>query len=228
MFREMSIGKSRFKIAIVLILIGVILRTLLHNNLPSSPSIYININGIVQPMFMLDLFFLVALISLLSGLLLGSYYTFLVPMAIMIITDIIIGNNWILIFTWSGFAMLGLIGYLMKSRDILKIERIPTILGAGVGGVLLYDIWTNFGVWLGGWYSYNFDGLVLCYTMALPFMFWHLLSTTIAISLTIIPIVYLKEHGLRLPEFSIKPYEKKLPFIASALLMVAAIFSVLI
>lgn len=222
-------NKNRIGLALILVVIGTVLRVLLHNNLPSSPSIYISLGGVTQPMFILDLFFVVAIISLLSGLLLGGYYTFIVPISVMIITDLIIGNNWILLFTWSGFAILGVIGYLLKTKNGLTIERIPRILGVGVLGILLYDIWTNFGVWLQGFgYAHTFQGLVLCYIYALPFMFWHLLSTTLAITVVIIPIVYLKERQISLPEFSIHPFEKKTTIAIPAVLMVLAIISVLV
>jgi len=221
-------NKNRLMIAIFLITIGSIIRVLLHNNLPGSPSIYITINGITQPMFMLDLFFVVALISLISGLLLGGYYTFIVPISIMIITDLILGNNWILLFTWSGFAIIGLIGYLLKTKKNLTVIHIPRIFGVGIGAILLYDIWTNFGTWLGGWYSHTWEGLALCYTKALPFMFWHLLSTTIAMTLVIVPIVYLKEHKFTIPDFQIKPFEKKISMAIPAILMLLALLGLLV
>ena len=221
-------NKKRIMLAILLIAIGSIARVLLHNNLPGSPSLYITINGITQPMFMLDLFFVVAIISLISGLLLGGYYTFIVPISVMIITDLVIGNNWILLFTWSGFAILGLIGYFLKKKKSLTIKHVPRILGVGIGGILLYDIWTNFGTWLGGWYTHTWAGLALCYTRALPFMFWHLLSTTIAMVLIIVPIIYLKEHKLTIPEFQIKPLENKISIAIPAALMVLALISLLV
>ena len=221
-------NKNRLMIAIFLITIGSIIRVLLHNNLPGSPSIYITINGITQPMFMLDLFFVVALISLISGLLLGGYYTFIVPISIMIITDLILGNNWILLFTWSGFAIIGLIGYLLKTKKNLTVIHIPRIFGVGIGAILLYDIWTNFGTWLGGWYSHTWEGLALCYIKALPFMFWHLLSTTIAMTLVIVPIVYLKEHKFTITDFQIKPFEKKISMAIPAILMLLALLGLLV
>ncbi len=221
-------NKNRLMLAVFLITIGSIIRVFLHNNLPGSPSIYITINGVTQPMFMLDLFFVIALISIISGLLLGGYYMFIVPISIMVITDAILGNNWILLFTWSGFAILGLIGYMLKTKKSLTLRHTPRILGAGIGGILLYDIWTNFGTWLGGWYTHTWEGLALCYTRALPFMFWHLLSTTIAITLVIVPIIYLKEHNVTIPDFQIKPLEKKISIAAPVVLMVIALISLIV
>jgi hypothetical protein len=228
MIKNILENKNRLMIAGFLITIGSIIRVVLHNNLPGSPSIYITINGITQPMFMLDLFFVIALISLVSGLLLGGYYTFIVPISTMIITDIILGNNWILLFTWSGFAIIGLIGYIVKNKKNLTLTHIPRILGAGIGAILLYDIWTNFGTWLGGWYSHTWEGLILCFTKALPFMFWHLLSTTIAMTLVIVPIIYLKEQKLNLPDFQIKPFENKISFAIPAVLMLLALIALIV
>jgi hypothetical protein len=228
MIENISINKNRLMLAGFLIAIGSILRITLHNNLPAFPSIYITLNGVTQPMFMLDLFFVVAIISLLSGILLGGYYTFIIPISTMIITDLILGNTWILLFTWSGFAIIGLIGYLLKTKNQLTIRNVPKILGAGIGAILLYDIWTNFGVWLGGWYSYSWSGLVTCFTFALPFMFWHLLSTTITIAIVIIPIIYLKEQDVKIPEFKINPLENKLSIAIPAVLMVLAVINLLV
>ena len=146
----------------------------------------------------------------------------------MVITDVILGNNWILLFTWSGFAVLGLIGYLLKTKSSLSIRHIPRIFGAGIAGILIYDLWTNFGTWLGGWYTHTWEGLALCYTKALPFMFWHLLSTTLAMAIVIIPVVYLKEHKVTIPEFQIKPIEKRISLAVPAILMVLAIISLLV
>jgi len=184
---------SKIFTASLLILLGVVGRLTLTKFLPSSPSIYITVNGITQPMFMMDLFFIVAIISILTGILLKSYYVILVPLSVMMITDIIIGNSFIFIFTWSGFALIGLIFYALKLKNKITIQRKPLIYGAGIGSILLYDLWTNFGCWL-GWYPHNLSGLSLCYTFAIPFTLWHLLSTTIAITVIVLPIIYLKEH----------------------------------
>lgn len=190
---------SKIIIASILIISGVIGRLALTELLPSSPSLYITLNGITQPMFMMDLFFIIAIISILSGLLLDWYYVFIVPVSIMMITDVILGNNYIFLFTWTGFAMIGLIGFILKTRNKFTIQKTPSILGVGIGSILLYDLWTNLGCWI-GWYPHNLQGLSLCFTLALPFTIWHLLSTTIAMITIVLPIVYLKEHKIKLTD----------------------------
>ena len=213
---------SKIVTASVLIVLGVVGRLTLSELLPSSPSFYITLNGITQPMFMMDLFFLIAIISILSGLLLKSYYVFIVPLSIMLITDIIIGNNYIFLFTWSGFAMIGLIGYILKIKNKFTMQKTPLIFGAGIGSVLLYDLWTNFGCWI-GWYPHNLQGLSLCYTLAIPFTLWHLLSTTIAITVIVLPILYLKEHKFIKLDYSTKPIEKQISISLLAIIMFISI-----
>ncbi|HHH79410.1 MAG TPA: hypothetical protein ENL13_00730 [Thermoplasmatales archaeon] len=216
--------KERLFGAVILITAGVLGRIYLRGFLPNTPSWYITLNGVTQPVFMMDLFFVVAITSLLSGLLLGGYYTFIVPLSTMIITDLYYGNTYIFLFTWSGFVMLGLLGFILQSKTKLSLKKTPLILGVGVGGVLLYDLWTNLGCWL-GWYPHNLSGLTLCYTVAIPFMLWHILSTTMMLSATIIPILYLKEHGILKIEHTIKPLEKTLTAVLSAaLIMITPLF----
>ena len=44
-------------------------------------------------------------------------------------------------------------------------------------GALIFFIMTNFGVWSMGSYGYTFDGLIMCYTLAIPFFTYSLIST---------------------------------------------------
>lgn len=209
-------------IASLLITIGVMGRLTLFELLPKSPSIYLNLNGITLPLFMMDLFFIIAIIAILSGLLLNSYYAFFIPLSVMAITDIMIGNNFIFIFTWSGFAMIGVIFYLIKSKNKFTIKNTPFLFGASIGTILLYDLWTNFGSFLGG-YPKTLTGLTLCYTVAIPFTLWHILSTTVAFGLIVLPILYIKEKELIKINHSVKPIEKP---ITLGLLAVTMILSV--
>lgn len=218
---------SKIIIAVSLVAIGVIGRLTLAELLPGSPSIYLTFNGISQPMFMMDMFFLIAIIAILSGLLLGSYYAFFVPVSVMLITDIIIGNNYIFLFTWSGFAIIGLVALILKIKNKFTIQKTPLIFGAGIGSVILYDLWTNFGCWL-GWYPKSLEGLALCYTAGLPFMLWHILSTTIAMAVIVLPIVYLKENKTIELDYSIKPKEKPIALMLLAIMMLFSVAFVFI
>ena len=130
-----------------------------------------------------------------------------ISLSTMIITDLYYGNNYIFLFTWSGFIMLGLLGFILHSKTKLSLRKTPLILGTSIGGVLLYDLWTNLGCWI-GWYPHTLNGLTLCYTVALPFTLWHLISTTVTLTAIILPVLYLKEQKLLKIEYNIKPVEK--------------------
>jgi len=216
-------NKNSILIAVSLIIIGVVGRLTLSGLLPSSPSIYITLNGITQPLFMMDLFFVIAIITILSALLLKSYFVFIVPIATLVISDVLLGNTFIFMFTWSGFAMIGLLFYLLKSKNKFTIKKAPLLFGSSILSVLIYDFWTNFGSFL-GWYPHTVAGLSMCYTVAIPFTMWHLLSTTLAFGLIVMPILYVKEKELLNIDYSVKPYEKP---IAVSLLLFSMAFSVL-
>ncbi len=204
MIEEIINEKSRIIAALTFIIFGVICRIILQG-------------------IMMDLFFVIAVVSLLTGLLLGGYYTFIVPISIMIITDLIIGNNIIFLFTWSGFVILAIIGYLLKSKQYLTIKKAPIIIGSGIAGIIIYDIWTNFGCWL-GWYPPTFEGLITCYTMAIPFTLWHLITTTLALTAVIIPLTLLNKDQ----DIKIKPIKRHTTIAIPTVLMVAAIISIIV
>ena len=46
-------------------------------------------------------------------------------------------------------------------------------------GAIIFFILTNFGVWSMGSYGYTFNGLIMCYTLAIPFFTYSLISTFI-------------------------------------------------
>ena len=89
-----------------------------------------------------------------------------------IITDIFIGMHSSAFFTWGSVIFIGLL-----SQHFVKTFT-SRISGALIGACLFYII-TNFGVWSLGSYEYSINGLILSYTLALPFFGYSLVSTFI-------------------------------------------------
>ena len=89
-----------------------------------------------------------------------------------VITDILIGIHSLVIFTWGSVMFIGLLSQYFTKNFKLRIS------GALVGACFFYLI-TNFGVWSMGNYGYSFEGLILCYTLAIPFFGYSLISTFI-------------------------------------------------
>ena len=78
------------------------------------------------------------------------------------ITDLVIGFHGTTLFTWGSVILIGLLSKFFISSTITRIS------GALIGALLFFVI-TNFGVWSLGFYGYTIEGLITCYTLAIPF-----------------------------------------------------------
>ena len=88
------------------------------------------------------------------------------------ITDLVIGFHGTTLFTWGSVLIIGLGSKFFISSMLTRIS------GALLGACLFFII-TNFGVWSLGSYGYTSEGLVMCYTLAIPFFAYNLISTFI-------------------------------------------------
>jgi len=91
-----------------------------------------------------------------------------------IITDLFIGFHGVTLFTWGSVVLIGLF-----SKYFIK-NILSRVSGALIGACLFFLI-TNFGIWASGSYGYGYtvEGFVLCYTLAIPFFAYNLISTFI-------------------------------------------------
>lgn len=112
-------------------------------------------------------------LSLLSGVFLTRPKAILATLITLIISDALLAylnhypllGSWT-IFTYSGFVCVALMGaYLSFNTPLIGYLVTITLLS------IVYWIWTNFGVWLlSGMYPHSFNGFLICYTVALPFL----------------------------------------------------------
>jgi hypothetical protein len=229
------IDNQKFKIASLLILIGVIGRISFHDFFNSISLPFIE-NGF------LDVFFIIGALSIISGILLGKYYVFIVPIIIISITDLYYGiidpinasywYSWLFLFTTSGYVFIAMLGYYSRKKFELNFNYIPKLLGFGVIGVILYDLWTNFGFWLGfsklGFYPQTINGLISVYIGGLPFMLWHIISLSLLLTIIIIPLILYKEKLVLSKNIIIKPFDNIYILIATIILISASILSAII
>ena len=89
-----------------------------------------------------------------------------------IITDFFIGFHNVQVFTWGSIVLIGLL-----SKKFTK-SILSRIIGSLFGACLFFLI-TNFGVWSLGSYGYSANGLILCFTLAIPFFAYNIISTFI-------------------------------------------------
>jgi hypothetical protein len=119
----------------------------------------------------------------------------------MAITDLVIGNTRIFIFTWSGFLLpILVIPHLNKLLRSLSLSQIICTTGLGIISNLFFFLWTNFGVWiLDSWSMYprNLAGLLHCYYMGLPFLRLQLSSTLVFVPLVFITLNIIKHWILK-------------------------------
>ena len=236
-----KIDKQKILLAGLLVAIGVLGRIILHDFF----------NGIMNPWEQsselglgLDVFFVIAAVSIFSGVLLGKYYALIVPISVIVISDIfyafvdpvnaLLYTTYLFLFTITGYVFIALIGLYTKKKSKLNIKFIPKILGAGILGIILYDLWTNLGFWISFSRAFpeylppNLGGLATAYAGGIPMMIWHILSGGIVIAVVAIPLLYLKEHKILKTDFTLKPFEKYSIAGATAILMTLSVISALI
>ena len=93
------------------------------------------------------------------------------------LTDFVIGYHNLTHWTWGSVFLIGFLPLYFKNSFKLRIP------GALTGAVIFFLI-TNFGVWTTGMYGLTINGLLDCYTLAIPF-FTHSMISTVLFSLII-------------------------------------------
>jgi len=172
--------------ALALIALGILARVALRPFVPPGNAL-----------IMFDLFATVGILSVLAGLLLGGVFGIVVPLGAMAGSDLVLGNGMIFVFTWSGFAMMGLLGnYARKGRAPTAAFGLR-LTGIGLAGILAFDLWTNLG-WWALFYPHTGAGLAACFAMALPFMVGHLLTTAVMLPTVGLGALYAVDNRARL------------------------------
>lgn len=147
-----KVGNLRLLIIFALIAVAILSRLVVHPN---------NFSPVMA-------------IALFSGILLGKkWYAFVVPLVIMVISDIFLGFSDV---TWSvylSFALIVGMGMFMKKVSFINVFA-NSLLAA-----LLFFVITNFACWIPGWYGYTWQGLLDCYIAAIPFFRMTILSSVV-------------------------------------------------
>lgn len=112
-------------------------------------------------------------ITLFAGAYLPKRQAIIVPLALFIIADALIGFHALIVFTWGSVVLIALIGMNLENKKSWKTTAVASLLSA-----LLFFVITNFGVWLFyDTYAKSFAGLMECYVMAIPYFRNTLVST---------------------------------------------------
>ncbi len=156
-----------------LVLVGIILLAALARLIPHPPNF--------TPIGALALFGAAHFQSRWAG--------FLVPLSAMFISDVVLQlatsiglyGGWMAGGTGFHTGMVAVYGVVVLIAALgLLLRRKKTVLpvaGAALASSVLFFVITNFWVWAeGSLYSLTLEGLLTCYTMAIPFFHWTLLG----------------------------------------------------
>jgi len=138
-------------------------------------------------------------VTLASAYFIRRKYSISVPFLVMFISDFIIGNSSIFLFTWSAFGIAWLAGRFISSDKFKGMIERSKILGlflmselSGIIFTIFFYLWTNFGVVVvSNMYPKNLEGLLLSYKMGLPFLLPQFLGNAI-----IVPSIFFISHVL--------------------------------
>ena len=111
--------------------------------------------------------------SILAPFMLKSrIYGMLIPVTAMFISDIIIGFHAYQLVIYLTLVSISLVTTMNKSY--------PKLFLMAISGSVWFFIITNFAVWLSyDFYSKDIEGLLLCYTLAIPFFTNTIISTVL-------------------------------------------------
>lgn len=109
----------------------------------------------------------IAALAMFCGVYLNKKYALVVPMVAMLASDFFIGfYDWRLMSVVYGcFLISGLVGLWLKNH-----KNLVPIIGGTLVSSLVFFLATNLAVWaFSSWYHHNWQGLLYCYSLALPF-----------------------------------------------------------
>ena len=174
--KRLKDNKNNIIILLVLIAWGIISRLIPH------PANFTSIGAIL----------------LFSGFYFKKEWKIIAPLAILFISDSFIGfyDLKLMATVYFCFFLYFIFGSYIKSGKPFLGSFSFSFLGS-----TLFFVITNFAVWLfTSWYSHTINGLLVCYTMALPF-FFRMLAGDIFFSMIILGIYETVLYFIKLHKF---------------------------
>ena len=108
----------------------------------------------------------IAAIALFAGAYMGRGYAVGLPIATMLIGDMFLGfySPPMMIVVYASYALIGLFGVMLSKH------KFGAAIAGGILASVVFFLATNWAVWqFSPWYAKDLNGLLQCYTLALPF-----------------------------------------------------------
>ncbi len=108
----------------------------------------------------------IAAIALFSGASFhATWQAFLIPLAAMVLSDVVIGLHRTLPAVYASFALAVCIGFWLRTRRTTLRVAVATLVSS-----IAFFVITNFAVWAtGSMYPKTFEGLIAAYIAGIPF-----------------------------------------------------------
>jgi len=108
----------------------------------------------------------IAAMALFGGAYLNRRYALVVPIAALLLSDLVIGfySPLVMVSVYGSFVLTGLMGLWLKKR-----KSAGNVVLTAMGASILFFLVTNFAVWAAGSYARDLSGLAQSYLMGLPF-----------------------------------------------------------
>ncbi len=93
-----------------------------------------------------------------------KWLAFAVPVLAMLVSDMVIGFHDTMWAVYLGFALVVALGFVLNSRKGILPVAITTLCAS-----IVFFVVSNLGVWISPLYPTTIEGLVACFTAAIPF-----------------------------------------------------------
>ncbi len=102
-------------------------------------------------------------------------WAFIVPLAAMFLSDLVLGFHGQMPITYAAFAVIVAMGFWLKEK-----KGVMNVTGTSAAAATFFFVVSNFGVWaFDGLYPLTLQGLIACYVAAIPFFQNWLVATLV-------------------------------------------------
>ncbi len=95
----------------------------------------------------------------------NKWFSLVFPLIAMVLSDIVLGFSSISLWVYSAFILITMFSWITK-----EFKWTSVLISS-----LIFFIVSNFGVWILS-YPHTIEGLITCYTMAIPFFGYSILG----------------------------------------------------
>ncbi|MGA9119905.1 MAG: DUF6580 family putative transport protein [Bacteroidota bacterium] len=108
----------------------------------------------------------VTALALFGAVYLDRRSAFLVPLAAMFLSDLVLGFHSDMFWVYGSFVAIVGIGFWLKHH-----RSVPAMVVASLTGSIVFYLLTNFGMWMvpSSLYQHTMAGLIECYVAGIPF-----------------------------------------------------------